>query len=116
MDDAVARLLSAPTPVRVRGTIGEARTPRGHWKQSKFWITNDHVLVFVDQGGAPTLIEHAEIEGFVPPGNIDGQVQRHYAVQTVEGESWELTPTGHCACGSVLRTYEAFPPPAMEGA
>lgn len=117
--DLLRRLAEPGIPIRVNGLIGEAKTPDGEWKVAKFWITNDLALVYVDEAGTPKLVASADIEGFTAPHTEytdQGPVEhRHYAVQTVAGEEWSLTPTGHCGCGSSLPGFSPFPPPSRIG-
>lgn len=108
--DLLRRLTRNGTDVRVNGLIGKAVTPVGEWGVAKFWITNDVAVVYIDEGGMPKLAAGADIVGFSPP-HAEGEVQiPHYTVHTVDGEEWQLLPTGNCGCGSSLPGFSPFPP------
>lgn len=112
-EDVLARLIAASPPQRVPGALGEVRTPTNTWRRTKFFITNDHVLVFGEEAGQPVLLAHTDIVGFDHPDPAAEPRRPHYTVRTADGEAWELQPTNWCGCGSSLKTFSPFPITAL---
>lgn len=99
-------VLAASAPCRINN-LGRTVTPHATWELTRFFVTNEHVLVYVAKGSGVEAVAAAEIVGF-SPHERQRSGNEPFVVETADGERWELTPTGNCGCGSPLRNLNPF--------